>query len=157
MRQEGITYQWFAFGQLPKNTLYEILTFRQNVFIVEQDCPYMDMDGLDQHAWHLIGCDGEGELVAYLRLVSPGTKYPDPSLGRVLTHRGLRGLGIGRQLMIHGIKKSNELYPGQPIRISAQVRQRGFYEKLRFTAVGDPYDEDGIPHIEMIYLNCIDP
>lgn len=150
MNVPSISYQWFSFRELSLEELYEILSLRQNVFIVEQNCPYMDIDGLDPKAWHLLGGDAEGNLVAYLRVLAPGVKYQEPSIGRVVTAKNLRGSGIGRELMLCGIQKVQELFPGSSIRLSAQVAAQNFYRELGFESVGEVYSEDGILHIDMI-------
>ena len=147
-----ITYQWLAYDQLSADQLHDILALRQAVFIVEQRCPYLDIDGLDRHAWHLLGRDADGALVAYLRAVQPGSKYPEPSIGRVVTHPNVRDQGIGRELMTIGIENVEKLFPGSPIRLSAQVYARGFYQSFGFETAGQPYDEDGIPHVEMLRI-----
>ena len=152
-KSHNLHYAWYEFQQLSPGMLYEILSLRQEVFVVEQNCPYMDMDGLDPHAWHLLGHNAEEELVAYLRIVAPGFKYREPAIGRVVTHKSTRGTGVGRELMIRGIEKATELYPGAAIRLSAQVYAQGFYAQFGFSAVGEPYDEDGIPHVEMVRIS----
>lgn len=143
-------FSWFKFNQLTPAILYDILALRQDVFIVEQNCPYRDLDGLDPHAWHLTARSESGELLACLRLIEPGHKYSEPSLGRVVTSLEVRRTGFGRQIMEEGIRKASELYPGAPIRICAQVQAGGFYRRLGFRPVSDIFDEDGIPHVEMV-------
>ncbi len=145
-----LTYKWHFFDQLSIEQLYEILTLRQDVFILEQNCAYTELDGLDLHSWHLSGRDAKGELLAYLRLTKPGHKYREPAIGRVVTARSVRGTGIGRELMIMGISKAEELYPGEGIRLSAQVYAQGFYESFGFIEIGEPYDDEGIMHVEMV-------
>lgn len=149
-KSHNLHYAWYEFQQLSPGLLYEILSLRQEVFIFEQNCPYKDMDGLDPHAWHLLGRNERGDLMAYLRIVAPGFKYREPAIGRVVTHKSIRGTGIGRELMIRGIEKAEELYRGSAIRLSAQLYAQSFYAQFGFSAVGEPYDEDGIPHIEMV-------
>jgi ElaA protein len=141
------------FSELDAHCLYEILSLRQAVFVVEQRCAFVDADGRDLHAWHLLGRDARGTLVAYLRLLPPGVRFPEPSLGRILTKASIRGEGVGKTLVREGIRKSGLLFPGQPIRISAQLYLEDYYVQLGFSLKGDgnPYDEDGIPHIEMVY------
>ncbi len=149
-RKPEITYHWHAYNQLSIDQLYDILRLRQEVFIVEQNCPYLDIDDLDQHSWHLSGIDEEGRLAAYLRLTLPEYKYKEPAIGRVITRRDVRGTGVGRDLLNRGIYKCSQLFPHAGIRISAQVNAEGFYQSLGFEPVSDPYDEDGIPHISML-------
>ncbi|WP_226647620.1 GNAT family N-acetyltransferase [Microbulbifer variabilis] len=146
-------WQWCSFQQLSTDQLYEILRARQEVFTVEQDCPYQDADGKDQHAWHLICWDKDNNssrLVAYLRVVFPGKKYSEPSIGRVLTKECSRGTGLGKELIRRAVEQTQAEYPGLGIRISAQEHLRRFYGEFGFEQVSAPYDEDGIPHIEML-------
>lgn len=148
-----LRWQWSSFGELSQYDLLEILKVRQAVFVVEQKCPYQDVDDLDSEAWHLIGwhdSNAEETLAAYLRVVPPGKKYPEPSLGRVLTASSSRGIGLGRALLDEGIARTALAYPGQGIRISAQQYLEPFYSEVGFKTVSDVYDEDGIPHVEML-------
>lgn len=148
-----IRWEFCPFVELTPGQLYEILALRESVFVVEQRCPYLDADGRDAHAWHLMGRDETGRLIAYLRIVRPGHRFPEPSIGRVVIVPSFRGQGFGKVLMLEGIRLAEELFPGQSIHISAQHYLQRFYEELGFSKVreGDPYDEDGIPHIEMCY------
>ena len=147
-------WHWLRFGQLGVDDLYDALALRERVFVVEQDCPYQDADGLDRHAWHLLGRDDAGTLQAVLRVVDPGHKYTEPSIGRVVTAPEARGTGLGRALMVEGVQRCTAAWPGQGIRISAQAHLQGFYGSLGFVAVGDPYLEDDIPHVEMVRRGC---
>jgi ElaA protein len=110
----------------------------------------VDADGLDRSAWHLLGHDSEGRLQAYLRVVDPGLKYAEPSIGRVVTDPSVRGSGVGRQLAAEGVAGCDRLWPGQSVRISAQAHLQRYYQRVGFEAVGEGYLEDGIPHIEML-------
>lgn len=146
-------WQWARFSDLSPSQLYEILRVRQEVFTVEQDCAYQDADGKDRSAWHLAGWSDDSEspaLLAYLRVVYPGKKYAEPSIGRVLTAASTRGSGLGRELMRRAMESIGREYPDTPIRISAQQHLERFYGEFGFERVSDPYDEDGIPHIEML-------
>ncbi|WP_460804870.1 GNAT family N-acetyltransferase [Microbulbifer agarilyticus] len=148
-------FSWTAFDQLSLDELYEILRARQEVFAVEQTSIYQDADGKDQDAMHLICWESNTDvptLLAYLRLVPPGKKYAEPSIGRVLTRDSVRGTGIGKDLMRRGIKYTLEAFPRSPIRISAQLYLKRFYEAFDFAQVSEVYDEDGIPHIEMLRI-----
>jgi ElaA protein len=138
-----------AFDQLRVEELYEILTLRQLVFCVEQSCAYLDCDGKDLAALHLLGREGSGRLVAYARLLPPGISFAEPAIGRVVSHPETRRTGVGRELMREAIGRTREAFGPQPIRIGAQLYLRRFYEELGFDAMGPTYDEDGIPHIEM--------
>ena len=141
-----------SYEELAVTDLYDILSLRQAVFIVEQRCPYHDTDGRDQYSHHLLGRNERGELAAYLRIVAPGRRFAEPSIGRVVVRADLRGRRLGVVLMQEGMRVCAELYPGQPIHISAQHYLQRFYEELGFRCLGDgnPFDEDGIPHVEMI-------
>ncbi|SHE81405.1 ElaA protein [Microbulbifer donghaiensis] len=148
-----VQWQWLGFAELSRDQLYEILRIRQEIFTVEQNCAYQDADGKDQFAWHLAGWKTATEspqLLAYLRVVFPGKKYAEPSIGRVLTVAESRGSGLGKELMARAVRLTAEAYPGMPIRISAQQHLKGFYREFGFEQVSVPYDEDGIPHIEML-------
>jgi ElaA protein len=144
-----LRWHWSRFEELSVHALYEVLALRQRVFILEQG-PYLDADGLDPHAWHLLGRDGEGKLVAYLRVVDPGFKYDEPSIGRVVTDKAVRGSGIGRLLVAEGVAGCDRLWPGLAVRISAQAHLQRYYGEVGFETVGDPYLEDSIPHVEML-------
>ena len=148
-----ISMHWAAFDELSRDELYEILQVRQEVFSVEQNCPYLDADGLDQGALHLIA-RGKGlplgQLVAYLRLLPPGCRFPEASIGRLLTVKAARGSGIGRAIMLEALARLKTLYPHARIRISAQQHLEPFYRGLGFAAASEVYEEDGIPHLEMV-------
>ena len=144
-----IRWTWKTFQDLTKEELYEILSFRQKIFSVEQESWYLDADGIDQGAFHLLGLFGNS-LAAYLRFVKPDIKYPESSLGRVLVHKDHRYKGLGHCLVDEGIAKSKMLFPKTPIRISAQEHLEVFYNQHGFKKKGKPYDEDGILHISML-------
>ncbi len=144
-----LRWTWSRFEDLGMRPLYEILALRCRVFILEQG-PYQDPDGLDLYAWHLQGRDEAGVLQAYLRVVDPGRKYDEPSIGRVITSPEVRGSGAGRGLVREGVARCAQAWPGRAIRISAQAHLRRFYGEAGFEPVGDEYLEDGIPHVEML-------
>jgi ElaA protein len=149
----SIDWQWSRFADLVPGALYALLAARAEVFVVEQRCAYLDADGIDRHAWHLLGWAGSGgqrPLAAYLRLIEPGRKFAEPSLGRVLTTSAFRGRGIGRVLMREGLRQAAVLYAGCAVRISAQRYLERFYADFGFRIVSDPYDEDGIEHVDML-------
>ncbi len=143
-------WRWYRFADLGVDHLHDALQLRSRVFILEQG-PYLDVDGLDRQCWHLLGRDGQGVLVACLRIVDPGLKYAEPSIGRVVTAPEVRGTGLGRALMHEGLAGCALHWPGRSIRISAQARLQRFYSGLGFSVVGDEYLEDEIPHIEMLW------
>ena len=130
--------------------VYDMLALRSAVFVVEQTCIYLDPDGVDHQAWHLLGRHDAGPLHAVLRIVDPGVKYTEPSIGRVISAPEVRGTGLGRALVAEGIARCGALWPGQGIRISAQARLERFYAEFGFEAHGETYLEDDIPHIEML-------
>lgn len=136
------------FGELTLDELYSILELRSKVFIVEQNCIYNDPDGKDQVAWHLTGTE-EGQLIAYSRILPPGIVYSEPAIGRVVTSPSNRKSGLGRELMNRSIKHCEDLFGKTSITLSAQAYLKKFYESLGFSAIGDEYLDDGIPHIKM--------
>ena len=149
----SITWQWSRFAELAPGDLYALLAARGEVFVVEQRCAYLDADGIDPHAWHLLGWAQSGEqrlLAAYLRLIEPGRKFAEPSLGRVLTTPAFRRRGVGRAVMREGLRQAAALYPGCAVRISAQRYLERFYADFGFRVVSEPYDEDGIVHVDML-------
>lgn len=144
-----LSWRWCRFGELGVDDLYDALALRCRVFIVEQ-VPYLDPDGVDRDAWHLLGRDRAGALVAYLRVVDPGVKYAEPSIGRVVTAPEVRGTGLGHVLVREGLARCAAVWPGRANRIGAQARLQGFYRGHGWEPLGQEYDEDGIPHIEML-------
>ena len=144
-----LNWAWSRFADLGVDNLYDALALRCRVFILEQG-PYLDPDGLDRHAWHLLGRNGHGELQAYLRIVDPGLKYEEPSIGRVITAAEVRGTGMGRALFAAGVRHCETVWPGRGIRISAQAHLEKLYGSHGFVRVGEPYLEDDIPHLEML-------
>jgi ElaA protein len=151
MSVNNTIWSWYTFDELDTGQLYQMLALRTQVFVVEQDCPYQDMDGLDQQARHLCGMQGS-QMVAYLRLLAPGVKYSEPAIGRVITRIDQRGAGLGYELMALGIQGAEVWYPGKGIRLSAQSHLKNFYSSLGFQQTGEEYLEDNIPHIEMFVL-----
>lgn len=134
--------------------LYEILKVRQEVFVIEQNCIYQDIDELDKTAWHLMAWNlnqpETQKLQAYLRVVFPGCKFKEPSIGRILSVKKVRGTGLGKELLRNVLLRIETEYPNQAIRISAQQHLHKFYALFGFEQVSQPYDEDGIVHIEML-------
>lgn len=147
----SITWRICPFDQLALRELSNILMARQLVFSIEQNCVYLDADGHDEAAWHIAAWSAEHRVpLAYARLLAPGVKYDEPSIGRVITTSAARGTGLGRELVQRSIALSHEIFPGHAIRISAQARLDAFYEKAGFIVQGGQYMEDGIPHTEML-------
>jgi ElaA protein len=137
------------FDALTPQELYAVLQLRNEVFVVEQQCVYQDMDNKDQVAYHYMGWK-ENKLVAYTRLLPPGASYPEASIGRVVTSPLVRKEGIGRILMQNSIEKCKLLFGNILIRIGAQLYLKNFYASLGFIPEGEIYLEDGIQHIEML-------
>ena len=137
------------FDDLSPRTLYALLALRTEVFVIEQNCVFQDMDGLDLHAQHLLGWAEDGRLAACARLLPAGVKAPEVVIGRVITAPWARGTGQGHALMREALAQCARLWPGQPITLHAQARLEAYYRQHGFTPVGQPYIEDGIPHIEM--------
>lgn len=144
-------FSCLRFESLSNYQLYEILALRQEVFCVEQNCPYLDCDGKDFDSWHLTGRDEQGRLVCYTRLLPPGLSYEGfASIGRVVTSPLARGTGAGKLLMEKSIALCRELFGDGPIKIGAQTYLLKFYEGFGFRSTGEEYLEDGIPHTKMI-------
>lgn len=147
-----ILFKWHKFSELSGNEVYEILALRSDIFVVEQHCVYLDPDGKDLEALHLMGTD-QGKLVAYLRLF-PSTEIQNYLVfGRVVTARFARAQGLGKQLLQELIHYCDTHYPDKAIQCSAQYYLKKFYESFGFVAHGNVYDEDGIPHIAMSRKN----
>ena len=145
-----LTWTWQRFGGLAADDVYDLLALRAAVFVVEQACAYLDPDGLDRQSWHLLGRDGTGALRACLRVVDPGLKYAEPSMGRVVLDQALRGSGLADALVAEGLRRTAAVWPGQANRISAQAHLQRFYARHGYQPVGDVYSEDDIPHIQML-------
>ena len=136
------------FEDLPVNTLYNILKLRQEVFIIEQDCIYDDIDDYDQKCSHLL-LTNSSDIVSYARLVPKGVKYEEPSIGRIIVNPKYRGTGYGVDIVTTSIELLEE-DGADAIRIEAQAYLTKFYRELGFVVDSDIYDLDGIPHLEMI-------
>ena len=143
-----ISWTLKSFEDLKVDELYQIMALRSEVFVVEQNCVYQDLDGKDQKSWHLMG-SMEGSVVAYSRLLPQGISYSDASIGRVVTSPDKRRLGLGKTLMQESMASIEKLFNTKKIRISAQYYLLDFYQSLGFVAIGESYLEDGIPHQEM--------
>ena len=144
-----ITWVLKKFDDLTPHELYAILQLRNEVFAVEQNCVYPDMDNRDQPSYHLMGWQNE-KLIAFARIIPPGLIYTEPSIGRVVTSPSVRKTGIGRDLMDKSIEQTYNLYGKTPIKIGAQLYLQKFYSSLGFHQTSDVYLEDGIEHIEML-------
>lgn len=147
----GLNYSVKSFEQLTLAELYRLLQLRQEVFIVEQNCPYLDADGKDVKSYHVLGKDENGEILCCSRLLPEGVSYLDfVSIGRVVNSKQVRGSGEGIKLMEFSIREIKKLFPNKPIKIGAQAYLKTFYENLGFEDIHLPYLEDGIPHLIMI-------
>ncbi len=147
----NITWYHKHFKNLLTTELYQILQLRNEVFIVEQNCPFQDLDDKDFKCYHLMGFDTDSQKVmAYTRIVPAGVSYEEASIGRVVTSPLARGSGIGKQLMQKSIELLEELYGGVSIKIGAQLYLKKYYESFGFEQLDEIYLEDGIEHILMI-------
>ena len=156
----SLRWVWRTFAELSPAELYAALQLRQRVFVVEQACPYLDADGWDDRAWHLLGWldrdESEGDdaaapvLGAYTRIFPPGVKYAEASIGRVVSDPVVRRTGLGRALMHEALRRCADVAPGAGIRIGAQRYLERFYTTFGFVTVSPPYMEDGIEHVEMV-------
>jgi ElaA protein len=145
----GLHWRWARFDAMGVHALHAALALRCRVFILEQG-PYQDPDEADLLSWHLLGCDDSGAARACLRVVDPGVKYAEPSIGRVVIAPEWRGRGLGHVLVRLGLAQCQALWPGQGVRISAQAHLQSLYGAHGFVAVSEPYLEDDIAHIEML-------
>ena len=145
-----INWQWRKFEELSPVEMQAMFALRQDVFIIEQDCIYQDIDGKDDKAIHLLGWLG-GKLAATLRVFESYPEYQNKvSIGRIYTARSVRGSGIGRELVAKSLEYIDENFPNKPIQIGAQFYLKKFYEDFEFKQISDIYDDDGIDHILML-------
>lgn len=135
------------FNELTVNELYEIYKARVDIFVVEQECPYPEVDEADKYSYH-IWLEDEGEIAAYLRVVPPNVIFEEPSLGRIISVK--RSCGYGAKIVKEGIEAVKRLYDTDKIKIKAQQYAEGFYNKFGFKRVSDEFMDDGIPHIYMV-------
>ena len=138
-----------AFSELDTTELYQIIHLREKVFVVEQECFYLDADNNDQESWHLLYYSND-TLAAYLRILPPNTTYEFPSIGRVVVEKKYRNKNIARKIMTEAINFLNIKYGDTRIKIGAQTYLNSFYKSLGFVDDGEEYLEDGIPHIHMV-------
>ena len=139
------------FDQLSSLEVYEILRFRNEVFIVEQKCPYQDIDDKDKYSYHLFSKDEQGKICAYLRILDKGQTFDEISIGRVIIRKDKRGAGLAKQMMLKAIEFIESVLGEHKIRIGAQAHLRDFYRGVGFIPCSAVYLEDNIPHIEMVY------
>lgn len=138
------------FNELSLKELYMILQLRAEVFVVEQNCVYQDIDGKDEKALHILGMNDNGELLAYTRCFKPGDYFEQASIGRVIVKENYRKYGYGHKIMNASIEEIGNKYHTSSIKLSAQQYLTSFYESHGFRQTGEGYLEDGIPHIAMI-------
>lgn len=144
-----LRWQWYRWNELTPDVLYALLRLRSEVFVVEQNCVYADMDGVDPHCEHLCGFDASGAMLVTLRLIPPGARFAQCSLGRLVTAASARRGGHARTACQRGIARLRERFPGQLTKIGGQRYMEAFYASLGFVTTGEPYLEDGIPHVYM--------
>jgi ElaA protein len=144
-----IEWTFSHFNELSAAQWYEISAARECVFIVEQRCPFLDADGADLNCWHLVG-KVEQEIAAYCRIVPPGLKYTEPSIGRVITTPLYRTGGYGKALLTEALRHCDAMFPNLGNKIGAQMYLEKFYAAFGYKTTSAPYDEDGILHLEMV-------
>jgi ElaA protein len=145
----SLLVRWQTFSELSTYDLYGALSLRQAVFVVEQNCAFLDADGFDTVAIHGLGRDGVGPLVAVARILPPGSKHPLPSISRVAVAKHVRGSRYGRSMVVEALSEVQRRYPASPIQIDAQARLERFYASFGFVRDREPFDEDGIAHVSM--------
>jgi len=144
--------QWILkkFHDLTVDEFHDILQLRINIFVVEQNCPYPELDDRDKIAFHFFGINKENKIIAYTRIFKPGDYYEEAAFGRVVVHQDYRNQKIGFQLVEQTIIEIHKLFGNINIKIGAQTYLNNFYQSFGFHQVGDDYIEDGIPHIHML-------
>jgi ElaA protein len=147
-----MNFETSAFHSLSLNDFYDIISLRIQVFVIEQNCPYQDLDGKDKKSFHVIGKDTKGEIKATARILPAGISYPEVAIGRVVVAEEHRGTGAGHQLMNSCMEFIENQFGKVSVRISAQKHLEKFYNQHHFVSTGKEYLEDGIPHVEMLYL-----
>lgn len=153
MTSLNVTWHCLPFEQLSLNQLYAILQARSRVFVLEQHCPYLDIDGLDESCLHLFATtplNGKEEIAAYCRLLPAGLGFDEVSIGRVISLPIARGTGLGKELLKRSLELCQVHFPDQTIRIGAQHYLEKFYQSFGFITDSEIYMEDGIPHVEML-------
>lgn len=150
MPGSSINWEVKSFEALTNKELYKILQLRAEVFIVEQDCPYQDMDGKDTFSFHVMGTDDDDKLIAYARVLPADISFREVSIGRVVSSPSVRRSGTGIELMEMALQVAEQKYGKVPVRIGAQLYLKNFYERFGFTQVSEMYLEDGIEHVEML-------
>ena len=142
-------WAYHRFEKLSGREVYEMLKLRVEVFVVEQNCAYPEIDGYDYDSIHAF-CTVDEELVAYARLLPAGVKYEEPSIGRVIVRQSQRGAGVAHSLMEGSIAYIQQQWQSDKIRLQAQTHLARFYGRHGFEIISEPYDDDGIPHVDMM-------
>jgi ElaA protein len=151
LNSKPISWHCVPFAELSTVILYKILQLRNNVFIIEQDCHYLDLDDKDFLAHHVYALNEHNDVVAHARLLPRNVSYEYLSIGRVVVHKDYRSFGLGHQLMQYSMDKMKELYGEDKIKISAQQHLEKFYQSHHFVTISEMYYEDDIPHVAMLY------
>lgn len=146
-----LDWKFKHFNDLNLYEFHDILALRIKVFVVEQNCPYQELDGNDKKSFHLLCTKEEGNIVGTLRILPPGVQYKEVAIGRIVLDPSIRGKNHGHQMMDEALTFINEEYGNTPVKISGQKHLEAFYESHEFKSTGKEYLEDGIPHVEMIY------
>jgi ElaA protein len=144
-------HQVKSFQELSVEEFHDIIALRIQIFIIEQDCPYQEVDGKDKLAYHLFFKNEKNEVIAVTRILPQGISYDEVAIGRVVVNDNYRGTGLGNQLMSDSMKFVKEKFGDVPVRLSAQKHLEKYYGNHGFESTGKEYLEDGIPHVEMLY------
>lgn len=147
-----LNWQFKHYNDLLLNEFHDILALRIQVFVVEQNCPYQELDGKDKKSYHLICRNGKGDVVGTMRILPPGVGFEEIGLGRIVLAPSVRGEQQGHELMKEAMTFSKEEFGDVAIKLSGQKHLEGFYNKHGFQSTGKEYLEDGIPHVEMKYM-----
>jgi ElaA protein len=145
----SLDWRWKSFDELTTREIYAILAARIDVFVIEQNCIYRDIDHIDLDAWHLVAFDSKEHLACYLRVLLPDASEPDIRIGRVLTTQAFRGMGLGKIMFTKALEHIRAQWPNTPVSLHAQAHLQHFYGAFGFAANSDVHDEDGIPHLWM--------
>ena len=144
-------HQVKSFQELSLEEFHDIIALRIQIFIIEQNCPYQEVDGKDKLAHHLFFKNEMDEIIAITRILPQGISYAEVAIGRVVVHEDYRGTGLGNQLMADSMNFVRDKYGEVPVRLSAQKHLENYYGNHGFKSTGKEYLEDGIPHVEMLY------
>lgn len=154
VEKAGVVWSVLSFDELAPDVLYRLLSLRSSALVVEQDCAYQDIDGLDLQGLHLVGMrrldDSTFDVIATARILPPGCVFAEPTMGRLCVAAPYRQNGIGRMLLSESVQVCQARYPGQAIRVSAQAHLEKFYQGSGFQTVSEVYLQDRIPHVEML-------